>query len=165
MMKLKLNREFAMRHLFVTVLLSGMGGWFAYDGYVTYPSLTPEALYERIENSAPPSREAAEKVYANAIPRQKQFMALCFLGAAIVGFGVWRASRFRFTYRERGFAYEGRRYRLDDIANIDLSQWRKKGILRLTVRDGTKIVLDGWHHSGVDGFYEILRDAGKVAAP
>lgn len=161
-MKLKLNREFAIRHLFVAVLLTGMGAWFAYDGYVAYPSMTPEALYEQIEHQPPASREAAEKVYANAIPRQKQFMALCIIGAAIVGFGVWRASRFRFTYRERGFSYHGRRYAIADISKVDASQWGKKGILRLLTGDGTRIVLDGWHHKGVDGFYDILRDAGRI---
>lgn len=161
-MKLKLNREFAMRHLFVAALLAGMGGWFAYDGYVTYPSMTPEALYEQIEKSAPPSKEAAEKVYANAIPRQKQFMALCLLGAAIVGFGVWRASRFRFAYRERCFSFNGRRHAVDEVAKADVSQWKKKGILRITLWDGTRITLDAWHHKGVEGFYDILRDAGKV---
>ena len=161
-MKLKLNREFAMRHMFVALLLTGMGGWFAYDGYVTYPSMTPEALYERIEHAPAPSREAAEKVYSNAIPRQKQFMILCLAGAAAIGFGVWRASRFRFTYRDRAFAYNGRRYRLDDISKTETSQWGKKGILRLSLRDGTCVVLDAWHHTGVDGFYEILRDTGKV---
>ena len=163
-MKLKLNREFAARHLFVTVLLTAMACWFGYDGYVTYPSLTPEALYERIEHSPPPSPEAAAKVWSNAIPRQKQFMALCLIGAAIVGFGVWRAARFRFAYRERGFSFRARRYKIDDVASVDDSQWKRKGILRLSVKDGSKIVLDGWHHSGVDGFYEILRDAGRVGA-
>ena len=161
-MKLRLNREFAMRHLFVAALLAGMGCWFAYDGYVTYPSMTPEALYERIEKGAPPSREAAERVYANAIPRQRQFMVLCLVGAAIVGLGVWRASRFRFAYRERSFSYSGRRHSIDDIAKVDVSQWKKKGILRVAVRDGTKISLDAWHHTGVDGFYDLLRDAGKA---
>ena len=163
-MKLKLNREFATRHLFVAVLLAGMGGWFAYDGYVTYPSMTPEALYEQIEHSPAPSREAAEKVYSNAIPRQKQFMCLCFVGAAIVGLGVLRASRFSFAYREHGFSHNRRRYRIDDVAKVDVSQWKKKGILRIVTSDGARITLDGWHHKGVDGFYEILRDAGKVSA-
>ena len=164
-MKLKLNREFALRHAAVAVLMAGMAAWFAYDGYVAYPSMTPEALYERIEGKAPPSREAAEKVFSGAVPRQRQFMALCLLASAVIGFGVWRASRFRFSYRERGFAFRGRRYRLDDIAKVDVSQWAKKGILRMSTTDGTRIVLDGWHHRGVDGFYEILRDAGKVSAP
>lgn len=163
-MRLKLNKEFAARHIFVAALLVGMAGWFGYDGYVTYPSMTPDALYELIEHSQPPTPETAEKVYANAIPRQKQFMVLCLIGAAVIGLGVFRAARFSFTYRERGFSFQGRRYAIDDVAAVDVSQWKKKGILKLRLRDGAKVTLDNWHHTGVGGFYELLRDAGKVVA-
>ncbi len=160
-MKLKLNREFAVRHLFVAVLLFGMACWFAYDGYVTYPSMTPEALYEKIERSTPPSHEEALRVYGNAIPRQKQFMALCFAGAIIVGFGVLRAYRFDFEYDESGFVFKGRRMGYGDIKALNDSQWKKKGILSLETANG-KIVLDAWHNTGVDGFYGIV--AAKTKA-
>lgn len=155
-MKLKLNREFAIRHLFVTALLLAMGGWFAYDGYVTYPSMTPEALYEKIEHSQPASHEAAVKVYENAIPRQKQFMGLCIVGALIVGLGVLKAWRVSFEYDEAGFVWNGRRMALSDIESVDESQWKKKGILKIKTRCG-RITLDAWHNTGVDGFYEIVR--------
>lgn len=154
-MKLELNREFAMRHLFVAVLLTAMGAWFGYDGYVTYPSLTPEALYERIEKSAAPSHEAAVKLSENAIPRQKQFMTLCLIGALVVGLGVLRAWRFQFEYDETGFTWRGRRMTFDDIESVDESQWKKKGILKLKTREGS-ITLDAWHNTGVDGFYELV---------
>ena len=152
-MKLKLNREFAARHLFVTALLVAMGCWFAYDGYVTYPSLSPEALYERIEHSQPPSHEAAVKVYDNAIPRQKQFMGLCLVGALIVGFGVFRAWRFSFEYDDAGFVWKGHRMTAADIKSVDDSQWKKKGILKLDTKFG-HITLDAWHHTGVEEFRE-----------
>ena len=154
-MKLKLNREFAARHLFVAALLAAMGCWFAYDGYVTYPSMSPEALYEKIERSQPPSHEAAVKVYENAIPRQKQFMALCLVGSLIVGLGVFRAWRFDFGYDDAGFTWKGRRMTKDDIKSVDDSQWKKKGILKLNTRFG-RITLDAWHHTGVDGFRAML---------
>jgi len=150
-MKLKLNREFAVRHLFVTALLAAMGCWFAYDGYVTYPSMTPEALYEKIEHSQPPSHEAAVKVYENAIPRQKQFMGLCLLGSLIVGLGVFRAWRFDFEYDDAGFTWNGRRMAFADIKSVDDSQWKKKGILKLNTPFG-RITLDAWHNTGVDAF-------------
>ena len=150
-MKLKLNREFAVRHLFVTALLAAMGCWFAYDGYVTYPSMTPEALYEKIEHSQLPSHEAAVKVYENAIPRQKQFMGLCLLGSLIVGLGVFRAWRFDFEYDDAGFTWNGRRMTFADIKSVDDSQWKKKGILKLNTPFG-RITLDAWHNTGVDGF-------------
>ena len=155
-MKLKLNKEFATRHLFVTALLIAMGYWFAYDGYVTYPAMTPEALYEKIEHSQPASHEAAVKVYENAIPRQKQFMGLCFVAALVIGLGVLRAWRFAFEYDEKGFTWNGRRMSLSDIESVDESQWKKKGILKLKTKAG-RIVLDAWHNTGVDGFHEIVR--------
>ena len=132
-----------------------MGGWFAYDGYVTYPSLTPEALYEKIEKSAAPSHEAAVKVYENAIPRQKQFMGLCLLGALIVGVGVFRAWRFSFEYDDAGFIWKGRRMTMADIKSVDESKWKSKGILKLETTAG-RITLDAWHNTGVEGFREKL---------
>ena len=162
-MKLKLNREFAVRHLFVAALLFAMACWFAYDGYVTYPSMTPEALYEKIEGSAPPSHEDALRVYGNAIPRQKQFMSLCLVGAIIVGLGVLRAYRFDFEYDETGFAFKGCRMNYADVKSLNDSQWKKKGILRLETVRG-RIVLDAWHNTGVDGFYDILVARLKTGA-
>ena len=154
-MKLRLNREFAIRHIFVTVLLVAMGAWFAYDGYVTYPSMTPEELYQKIEKSEAPSHEAAMKVYESAVPRQKQFMGLCLVGALIVGLGVLKAWRFSFEYDETGFTWRGRRMELSDIESIDESQWKKKGILKFKTSAGA-ITLDSWHNTGVDGFYELV---------
>ena len=33
-MKFSLNKEYAVRHLGVTILFFGMGCWFGYDGFV-----------------------------------------------------------------------------------------------------------------------------------
>lgn len=162
MKRLTLNREFAMRHLFVAALLAGMGGWFGYDGYVAYPSMTPEALYEQIEKSPPPTPEAAARVYAAAIPRQKQFMCICLVGAAIVGLGVLRAARFRFDFDGTGFAVRGgARQSFADVAGVDSRKWEKKGIMRLKTGAGW-IVLDAWHHNGVKEVRELLAAAGKI---
>ena len=163
-MQLKLNREFAARHLFVAALMAAMGGWFAYDGYVKYPSMTPEALYASCHNGAQAaSPEAARRFRESAIPRQKQFMALCFAASVVVGLGVLRAARFRFSYDGDGFDFGGRRQSLDDITGVDASRWEKKGILKLSTKGGA-VTLDAWHHAGVDGFYEILEAAGRVPA-
>ena len=51
-MKLKINSEYATRHLFVTLLMIGLGGWFGYDGFVRYPATSADALYRSIEKSA-----------------------------------------------------------------------------------------------------------------
>ena len=44
-MRLKLNKEFAVRHLAVALLMAALGGWFAYDGYVKYPAMDAATLY------------------------------------------------------------------------------------------------------------------------
>ena len=161
-MKLKLNREFAVRHLFVAVLLAGLGCWFGYDGYVKYPSMTPEALYASCHNGEAGSPEAVARFHASAAPRQKQFMLLCLLGSAVVAFGVWRAWRFRFSYNEYGFSAGGAARRpISDIVSVDMSKWEKKGIETFSTKAG-KVTLDAWHHKGVSGFLDILKAAELV---
>ena len=155
-MTLSLNREFALRHLFVAVLMFGMGCWFGYDGYVGYPSKTPAELYYEIEKAEPPSEEAARKVYDNAIPRQKQFMALAFLASLLVGGHLFAVSRLRFTFDDGGFDWKGRRYAYSDVAGVDARKWNKKGIVRLFLRGGATLTLDAWHHVGVKDFYAKL---------
>lgn len=150
-----------MRHIFVAALLLAMGCWFAYDGYVTYPSMTPAELYEKIERAKPPSEEAAVRVYNSAIPRQKQFMALCLIGSLIVGVGVFRSWRFDFEYDETGFTWKGRRMSIGDIKSVNASKWAKKGVLRLVTPAGG-ITLDAWHNKGVDGFAELLKASGRL---
>lgn len=163
-MQLKLNREFAVRYAFVALLMFGMGGWFGYDGYVKYPSMTAAGLYESCHGGeAAASPEAAEKFRATAIPRQKQFMTLCFIAGVLVALCLLRAVRFRFSYDENGFDFGGKRYAFADVASVDLKRWEKKGILVVRTADAA-ITLDSWHHTGVDAFRELLLKNGKSGA-
>ncbi len=159
-MKLSLNREFFLRHLFVAVLMLGLGCWFGYDGFVGYPSKTPSQLYEMIEKSAPPSPEAAQKVYDNAIPRQKQFMGLALLASLAIGLHLLLVSRLDFEFDADGFTWGGKRFTMADIARIDDSRWEKKQICVIFVKGGGKLVLDAWHHVGVKDFHEKLKAVG-----
>jgi len=155
-MTLTINKEFLRRHLFVVVLMAGMGAWFGYDGFVRYPSLTPARLYADAHNGTEArSAEEAEKFYRTAIPRQKEFMTLCLGAALLVGLHLLAVSRLRFAFDEGGFTWKGRRYAFGDIRSVDRSKWDKKGILKLTLADGT-VTLDGWHHVGVDAFEKLL---------
>ena len=153
-MKLTLNREYALRHLFVTLLMIGLGGWFGYDGFVRYPATPAAELYKSIEGSEPPEAMTAEALSAFKDQKTKTqygFTFLCLLAALIVGTNLYRASAFSFEFDETGFVYRGRRRAYSDIKKVDRAQWAKKGIIRV---DG--ITLDAWHHQGVREFVEKL---------
>ena len=139
MKSLRLNREFAVRHLGVAILFFCMGCWFGYDGFVGYPK-RDDAWFE----SQHLRRDSATR-------RQKEFMALAFLASALVGGHLWAVSRLRFSFDDAGFVFRGRRTAYGDVKSVDRSQWEKKGIIRV---DGVK--LDAWHHSGVREFERNL---------
>ena len=141
MTSLRLNREFAFRHLGVAILFFGMGCWFGYDGYVAYPK-HDDAWFE--------TRHLRRD---SAIRRQKEFMLLAFLASAAVGGHLWAVSRLRFSFDDDGFVFRGKRTAYGDVKTVDRSQWETKGIVRV---DG--ITLDAWHHEGVR---EVERRLGK----
>lgn len=159
-MKLRLNHEFFIRHLFVTVLMFGLGCWFAYDGFIGYPSKSPQALYAEIEKSEAPSEEAALRVYTNAIQRQKEFMALAFLAALIIGGHLFTIARIRISFDDDGFSLSNHRYAFADVAKVDDSLWAKKGICRITMTDGSRATLDSWHHNGAKELRERILSHG-----
>ena len=154
-MKLSLNKDYARRHLFVTVLMLALGCWFGYDGLVAYPSMTAADLYRSIEKADPPADMPAERL--EAFKRQKTqtqygFAALALLAGAIVGLRLLKSAKFAFEFDASGFTACGKRYSRDDIAAVDRSQWESKTILVLKLKDGTTLALDAWHHTGVKDF-------------
>jgi len=150
-MKLTINREFLGRHLFALVVLAGMGCWFGYDGYVKYPSKTPMELYAEAHNGEQAKDEAvARKFYDEAVPRQKEFMALCLVAATLVGLHLLAIVRTKVEFDDDGFTWNGRRYAYGDVKATDRSKWSKKGIAVVELKDGRKLKLDSWHHMGVD---------------
>jgi len=155
MTKLKLNREYASRHLFVTLLMLALGGWFGYDGFIGYPKTPAIELYRTIEKADPPAGFDLEKFKAQKTKTQYGFTILAFAAALIVGSGLYSAWRFDFEFDEREFVHAGRRFPIDGIKRIDRSKWAKKGIVKV---DG--ITLDAWHHTGVKDFEKILPDLG-----
>ena len=147
MTALKLNREFATRHVGVAILLFGLSCYFGYDGFVGYPSTPAADLYRSIEGSSAPEGFNLEAFKRQKIHTQYGFMALTFLAALIIGGHVWAISGFKFEFDDDGFVYCGKRTAYSEIKNVDRSHWDKKGILRV---DGIK--LDAWHHAGVKEF-------------
>jgi len=154
-MKLKLNGEFAKRHLFVAVLMFGMGCWFGYDGFVGYPAKDAAVLYREIEGSDAPKGLDLEAFKRQKIQTQYGFTFLAFLAAFLVGGHLWLVSRFTFTFDETGFVFAGKRHAFDEIKRVDRSQWDKKGILTIA-GDGFSVKLDAWHHVGVRDFAALV---------
>ena len=147
-MKLKINGEYAMRHLFVTLLMLGLGGWFGYDGFVRYPATPAAELFTSIEGREPSAKEREggflEAFKAQKTKTQYGFTALCLLASLIVGARLYGSYKFAFEFDDEGFTYLGRRRAYSDVKKVDRSQWKKKGIVKV---DG--ITLDSWHHLGV----------------
>ena len=159
MKKFKLNPDFAKRYCFVALLFAGMGGWFGYDGLVTYPSMTAADLYRSIEKADPPADMPAERL--EAFKRQKTqtqygFATLALLAGAVVGLRLLKSAKFAFEFDDAGFTAYGKRYTREDIASADRSQWESKTILGLKMKDGTTLALDAWHHTGVKDFAATL---------
>ena len=154
-MKLKLNMDYAKRHLFVTALMAGLCCWFGYDGFVRYPATPAAELFKSIEGREPNARELEgdflDKFKEQKTKTQYGFTLLAGLAALVVGLRLLASYKFAFEFDDEGFVYQGKRRAYSDIKKVDRSQWEKKGIIRI---DG--IVLDAWHHVGVKEFVEKL---------
>ena len=151
MTRLKLNPEYAKRHLFVTLLMIALGCWFGYDGFIGYPATPAAELYKSIDKKDAPEGTDLEAFKKEKIGRQQQLMILTFFAAAVVGSRLMRNRRFKFGYTDDYYVYRGRRHLISEIKTVDRSKWEKKGIIKI---DG--ITLDAWHHLGVKEFVEKL---------
>ena len=149
--KLKLNREFAIRHIGVALLMFGLSCYFGYDGFVGYPSTPAADLYRSIEGSDAPAGFDLAAFKRQKIQSQYGFMALTLLAALIIGGHVWAISRLRFSFDDEGFTCGKRRFAYSDITSVDRSKWATKTIIKVN-----GITLDAWHHEGVKAFVERL---------
>ena len=154
-MKLTLNKEYAQRHLFVTVLMLALGGWFGYDGFIRYPETSAHGLYVEIEKSEPQDGMDLEAFKRQKTQTQYGFTVLCLLASAVVGLRLLKSSKFDFEFDSEGFAWNGVRHAYGDIKKVDDADWEKKRITRITVDEGV-CTLDAWHHTGVKEFHEKL---------
>lgn len=146
-MKLKPNPEYVKRHLFVVVVMTALGGWFGYDGFVRYPRTDAGALYAGIEGREAAPGTDLEGFKAQKIRTQYGFTLISLLAAAAVGLRLLAAVRFDFEFDETHYTFRGKRRPIAEIGKVDRSLWKSKGILRF---DG--ITLDAWHHLGVREF-------------
>lgn len=151
MTKLKLNPEYAKRHLFVTLLMVGLCCWFGYDGFVRYPATPAAELYRSIEKSDAPEGFDLEAFKKQKTQTQYGFTVLAFAVALLVGGRLYGSCKFDFAFDDEGYVCKGVRRAYADIRKIDRSLWKKKGIIKI---DG--ITLDAWHHLGVKEFVAKL---------
>ena len=151
MTRLKLNPEYAKRHLFVTLLMVALGCWFGYDGFIGYPATPAAELYKSIEKSDAPEEFDLEAFKKQKIGTQYGFTILAFFVSAVVGSRLMKSKRFAFEFDDEAYVYHGKRHAISSIKKVDRSKWEKKGIIRV---DG--ITLDSWHHLGVKEFVEKL---------
>ena len=148
MKNFKLNPDFARRYCFVALLFAGMGGWFGYDGLITYPNTEAAALYESIEKSPPPQEMGAEQL--EAFKRQKiqsQYGLSCVLFVASIWVAIilFKAWKFDFDPAKAG-----------KIIAVDRAKWETKGIIVLTTEMYGKVTLDSFHHLGVTEYEKQL---------
>lgn len=166
MTKLKINKEFAMRHGFALAVFLGLGAWFAADAFVRYPATPARDLYAEIERSAPP--ETMDAAALDAFKAQKTATQRMLAFATLLA-GAWVAARllaiatFKFSFDAGGFETRGKRFAWSDIASVDAKDWEKKGILRIAAATGEKFALDAWHHAGVKEFKEEMDKAMENA--
>ena len=156
MTKLMINPEYAKRHLFVVLLMIGLGGWFGYDGFIGYPATPAAELYKSIEKSDAPEGFDLEAFKQQKIGTQYGFTILAFFVAAVVGSRLMKSRRFKFGFTDDCYIYRGKRHPFSAIKSIDRSKWEKKGIVKV---DG--ITLDSWHHLGVKEFVEKINGVVK----
>lgn len=150
-MKLKINPEFAMRHLFVTLLMAALCLWFGYDGFVRYPSMQAEDLFELIEGIPPHDGIDIAAFKQQKIKTQYGFAILALFATLAVGSNLLKVWLFDFSFDDQGFCHNKRRHSYASIREIDRSKWEAKGIIRIN-----RISLDAWHHLGVKEFVEKL---------
>lgn len=153
-MKLTINKDYFRRHLFVALLMTGLGLWFGYDGFIRYPSMSAGDLYRSIEKSDPPANLNLEAFKRQKTQTQYGFTILSLLAALVIGLRLKKSCDFKFEFDEQGFIWKGHRFAFSDIQKVDRSKWEKKSILVLEMKAGVKITLDAWHHLGVKDFVQ-----------
>lgn len=157
MIKLKLNMEFAFRHIAVAVAALGLSAWFAFDGFVTYPAENEAALRKD------PSLEPAN------LPHPERKINEQFIFSGVTGFGAIVILLLLLAEAGKSLSLEngklkgsltgGTEIPLEDIASVDESLWEKKNIAFLVPKYSKRIKLDAWHFKGAKEIYLEVKQA------
>ena len=161
--KLRLNREFALRHIGVAVLFAGLCCWFLYDGAVAYPKMDDAVFSEQILHGR---QGDFAKLKGEAISRQFQFAGICGIAALLIAAGVGRCRMQTLEWDDErmcGSLTGGKPLAFADVRGVDDRRWAKKGILTIFAADGRRFTLDTWHHDGARALAEkILKGKGSA---
>ena len=117
------------RYVFCAVLL-GMAGWFAYDGFVTYPRDNELHLL----HARDPKNYPQDYPTHNAASIRLQKILACVLPVAGLGLLGWTLYNSRGAYRLRGDVLSVPGHPdvpLSSVTQIDKSKWDRKGIAYL----------------------------------
>lgn len=157
------------RYLFSALLL-GMGGWFAYDGFVTYPRHNELHLLHVRD----PANHPKDYPTHNAASIRLQKILGFTLPVAGVGLLAWTLYNSRGAYRLAGDVLSVPSHPdvpLSAITEIDKSKWDRKGIARLSyaLPDGRRgrLTLDDFVYDRppTDRILETIETRLGVAAP
>lgn len=134
------------------------------------PSSVPESV---IAQAREQEQQALKKIFEGDVygkhDLQGQFVmaAITALAALAVLFSFVGKISKRYIADDNGLSGSGfvdRVIKYDDIESIDWKQWDKKGIIRLTLKDGASYTLDGWHFAGITPVVEeIARQRPELA--
>ena len=132
---IRLNKEYAIRHLAAVAVFTAVSLWSCWDGAVRYPRENREWLARGGVSQESPLPHPPSKVRGQFI----QAAALSAL-ALVVAARLLCEARRKFDFVP------------SDVKELDLSRWESKRIAFATLSDGRRVKLDGWHFTGVDGF-------------
>ena len=124
------HRKRIRDHIVFIVLSLAMGGWFAYDGYVTYPKenrLVAEENEARLAED--PTFVAEPEPYEGYQMAQQKVLAVACGGFALV-FVLFliRALRNRIVIDDEGLSVDGQAViPYDAMTSLQTAQWREKG--------------------------------------
>lgn len=140
-MKISLNKEYAIRHLGVAALFTGLSLWFLYDAIFVYPN------------------QVADGTHHTTVEFQYSAAAALAIFAFVVAFRVflnWRATLAWDDEQMTGTLTCNAPLRFDDIDHLDSAKWEPKQILVVHAKDGRRVTLDAWHHVGARELAEKL---------
>ncbi len=140
-MKISLNKEYAIRHLGVAALFTGLSLYFLYDAIFVYPYLP------------------ADGAHHTTVEFQYSAAAALAIFAFVVAFRVflnWRATLAWDDEQMTGTLTCNAPLRFDDIDHLAPTKWEPKQILVVHAKDGRRVTLDAWHHVGARELAEKL---------
>ncbi len=133
------------RIIVATVVCAGMGGWFAYDGWLKYPAQNQakiDAGYKTVPHSD--SSIMLQRILAVAVG--------CLTGVAALN--LLRVTRQRFVLDDDGLTTGSRQIPWDHIRQLKADRYSDRGWVDLLLTDGRKFRLDSYK---IDLFDEMLQ--------